>query len=79
MTYAKVTNKKSKPFDGNFHNYLTREGYTKLSGAPTDYMVKIEGSNRWYRVMQICRSNSGTLFVKTKDNPFLIVQSWDLS
>ena len=79
MTYAKITNKKYKPFDGNIHNYLTREGYTKLSGAPTDYMVQLVDSNRWYRVMQICRSNSGTLFVKTKDNPFLIVQSWDLS
>ena len=78
MTYAKVTNKKSQPFDGNIYNYLTREGYTKQSGAPTDTMVKIEGSSRWLRVYQYCVSNSGTLFVKTKDNPFLIVQSWDI-
>ena len=77
-TYAKITNKKHQPFDGNIWNYMTRGGYTKLSGAPTDTMIKIEGSNRWYRVMQICRSNSGTLFIKTKDNPFLIVQSWDV-
>ena len=78
MRYAKITNKKSQRFDGNIYNYLTVDGYTKLSGAPTDTMVQLEGSNRWYRVMQICRSNSGTLFVKTKDNPFLIVQSWDI-
>ena len=79
MRYAKITNKKSQPFDGNIYNYLTVAGYTKQSGAPTDTMVQLEGSNRWYRVMCYQISNSGTLFVKTKDNPFLIVQSWDLS
>ena len=77
--YAKIKNQKKQPFAGNIYNYLTVGGYTKMSGAPTDTMVQLEGSNRWYRVMQICRSNSGTLFVKTKDNPFMIVQSWHLS
>ncbi len=78
MTYAKITSVKHSMFTGNIYNYMTTEGYTKLSGAPTNTMVKIEGSNRWYRVRQICRSNSGTLFIKTKENPFLIVQSWDV-
>ena len=77
MYYAKITERKESPFTGNFRNYLTVEGYTKRSGAPTDYMVKIEGSNRWYRVMNFCNSNSGTLFVKTKDNSFLVVRSED--
>ena len=78
MTYAKITYRKFSNFRGNIHNYMTVNGYTKQSGAPTNKMVKIEGSNRWYRVYQYCVSNSGTLFIKTKENPFLIVQSWDV-
>ena len=78
MEHATVTNRKHSPFTGNFRNYLTADGYTKRCGAPTNKMVKIEGSNRWYRVMQYCVSNGGTYFVKTKDNPFLIVYSWDM-
>ena len=78
LEYAKITEKKKAPFTGNFYNYLTRDGYTKRSGAPTSLMVKIKGSNRWYRVMNFCNSNSGTLFIKTKDNPFLIIPSWEV-
>jgi len=73
LEYAKITERKHSPFTGNFRNYLTRDGYTKRSGAPTSLMVKIEGSNRWYRVYQVCFSNSGTDFIKTKENPFLII------
>ena len=73
--YAKITERKHSPFTGNIWNYLTVDGYTKRSGAPTNLMVKIEGSNRWYRVMQDCFSNSGTDFIRTKNNPFLIVRS----
>jgi len=28
--------------------------------------------------MNYCISNSGTLFVKTKDNPFLLVRDYDI-
>ena len=77
MTYANVTNSKVSYFNGNYNNYMTVDGYTKRSGCPTNFMVQLAGSNRWYRVMNFCNSNSGTLFVKTKDNPFLIVNSWD--
>ncbi len=73
LEYAKITERKQSPFTGNLWNYLTVDGYTKRSGAPTSLMVKIEGSNRWYRVMQVCFSNSGTNFIKTKENPFLII------
>ncbi len=78
MRYAKLTHRKYSAFRGKIYNYMTVDGYTKKIGAPTNKMVKIEGSNRWYRVMQYCASNSGTLFIKTKDNPFLVVQSWDV-
>ena len=77
MQYANVTNSKVSFFNGNYGNYMTVDGYTKRSGCPTNLMVQLAGSNRWYRVMFYQISNSGTLFVKTKDNPFLVVRSED--
>lgn len=74
VQYANVTNTKECRFKGDYRQYMTVDGYTKRSGCPTDYMVQIEGSKRWYRVMNYCTSNSGTLFIKTKQNPFLIVE-----
>ncbi len=79
MHYAEIQESKESPFKGNIRNYLTVDGYTKRSGAPTDYMVRLEGSLRWYRVMYLSSSNSGTLFVKTKINSFLVVRSEDIS
>jgi len=79
MQYAEIQESKVSPFKGNIYNYLTVNGYTKRSGAPTDYMVRLEGSMRWYRVMNFCNSNSGTLFVKTKNDSFLVVRSEDIS
>ena len=77
MTYANVTKSKVSYFNGNHWNYMTVTGYTKQSGCPTNFMVQIAGSSRWYRVRCYQVSNSGVLFIKTKDNPFLIVNSWD--
>ena len=77
MEYANVINHKISYFKGNYRNYMTSGGYSKRSGFPTDFMVQLAGSNRWYRVMIYCVSNSGTLFVKTKENPFLAVRSED--
>jgi len=79
MQYAKIQESKESPFKGNIYNYLTVDGYTKRSGAPTGYMVRLEGSLRWHRVMNFCNSNSGTLFVKTKNNSFLVVRLEDIS
>jgi len=79
MKYAKIQESKESSFTGNIYNYLTVDGYTKRSGAPTNYMVRLEGSIRWYRVMNFCNSNSGTLFVKTKNDSFLVVRSEDIS
>ena len=77
MQYANVTQSKVSYFKGNYNNYITVGGYTKQSGCPTNFMVQLAGSNRWYRVMNYCISNSGTFFVKTKDNSFLVVRSED--
>lgn len=43
---------------------MTRDGYTKRSGAPTDRMIRLQGEMRWRRLMVWQFSNSGTLFVK---------------
>lgn len=75
IEYAKVTKSKVSYFNGDYRNYMTADGYTKRTGCPTNFMVQIQGSKRWYRVMNYCVSNSGTLFVKTKDNSFLVVKA----
>ena len=77
IEYAKVTKSKVSYFNGDYRNYMTRDGYTKRTGCPTNFMIQLQGSNRWYRVMNYCTSNSGTLFVKTKDNSFLVVKPED--
>ena len=78
IQYAQIAESKTSPFDGNMRNYMTVGGYTKRSGAPTDHMVRLQGETRWRRVRVYCNSNSGTLFVKTKTNSFLVVRDWDL-
>ena len=78
VKYANVTNSKVSFFNGCTRHYMTVAGYTKRCGVPTDFMVQLEGSNRWYRVYNYCNSNSGTLFVKTKTDKFLVVNSWDV-
>lgn len=79
MTRVTITDSKRVPFTGDIRNYMTVAGYTKRTGAPTDYKVQINGSNRWYRVYNFCSSNSGTLFIKTKRSNFTIISNtWDL-
>ena len=79
MTRVMITERKQVPFTGNIRDYMTVDGYTKRSGAPTDYKVQIQGSNRWYRVYDYCTSNSGTLFIKTRTSSFTVIQNdWEL-
>lgn len=78
IEYAKIANVKHSPFEGNIRNYYTVDGYTKRVGVPLDYMIQLEGETKWRRVRQFCNSNSGTNFVATKDNPFLVVNDYDL-
>lgn len=78
LTYAQVTESKQAPFTGNIRNYMTVDGYTKRSGAPTDWVIKVKGSNRWRRVYNFCNSNSGTLFISTKQSNFTVVNDYDL-
>ena len=56
---------------------MTVDGYTKRSGAPTSYMIRLEGETRYRRVMCWQFSNSGTLFVRFKGAD-LIVSGCDI-
>jgi hypothetical protein len=78
VSYAIIKEVKLDTFKGDHRLYLDTMGYTLRRGSPTDYKVKIEGSNVWRRVFYYCVSNSGTLFVKTKKDSFLVVNQYDL-
>ncbi len=51
---------------------MTRDGYTKRSGAPTSTMLLLEGETRWRRLMCWQFSNSGTCFVRIKGECFVV-------
>ena len=51
---------------------MTREGYTKRSGAPTSRMVRLQGEKRWRRLMIWQFSNLGTLFVNLDGKPHVV-------
>ena len=51
---------------------MCSSGYTKRSGAPTSYMVRLDGSKRWRRVMCWQFSNVGTLFVRIGGEEYII-------
>lgn len=51
---------------------MTREGYTKRSGAPTSRMIRLQGEKRWRRLMVWQFSNLGTLFVKIDGKPHVV-------
>ena len=77
--YATVLTTVKSPFEGNVWNYMSSvDGYTKSKGCPTDYMVRVKGSNRLLRVYNYCTSNSGTLFVYFNGGS-QIVNDYDLN
>lgn len=56
---------------------MTVDGYTKRSGAPTSYMIRLAGETRWRRLMAWQFSNAGTLFVRIKGEN-MIVNEFDI-
>ena len=51
---------------------MTREGYTKRSGAPTALMIRLQGEKRWRRLMAWQFSNLGTMFVNIDGKPHVV-------
>lgn len=54
------------------HYGVTVFGYSKLSGAPTAHMIKLQGEKRWRRVMVWCFSNASTAFIRIKGEPHIV-------
>ena len=51
---------------------MTVDGYTRRSGAPSSYMIRLAGERRWRRVMIWQFSNVGTAFVRVKGQALII-------
>lgn len=43
---------------------MTVDGYTYRNGGPTSRLVRLDGEKRWRRLMVLCFSNVGSLFLK---------------
>lgn len=56
----------------NPYSGLTADGYTKRSGAPTSKMIRLQGENRFRRLMCWQFSNAGTLFVRIKGVCYIV-------
>lgn len=57
---------------------MTSDGYTKKSGAPTGWMILLEGEKRYRRVMVWQFSNAGTVFVRVRGEALIIRNEWDI-
>lgn len=57
---------------------MAADGYTLSSGAPTSYLIRLEGEKIWRRVMCVQFSNAGTLFIRMNGENF-VVNEFDLS
>jgi hypothetical protein len=56
---------------------ISADGYTLKSGAPTTWLIRLEGEPRFRRLMCWQFSNASTLFVRVKGEP-LVVNQHDL-
>ena len=45
---------------------MAASGYTLASGAPTSMLVMLQGEKRWRRLMVVCFSNVGSLFLNIR-------------
>lgn len=60
-------------------NYgMGRDGYTLRSGAPTWYLIQLQGEKRWRRLMVWQFSNAGTCFVRVKGKALIVSHTWDI-
>lgn len=60
----KITHVKRAPFPHGVRWGMTAGGYTAASGAPTDYLIRLDGAKRWRRLMFYQISNAGSCFVR---------------
>ena len=48
------------------------DGFTVRSGAPTSWLIRLDGEARWRRLMIWQFSNAGTLFVRIKGRALIV-------
>lgn len=63
-----------RPFTGHPSSGRDVSGYGRR--IPTDWAIQL--GNRWHRVYVCCYSNTGTAYIRTKSDPFLVVRDCDL-
>jgi hypothetical protein len=63
-----------RPFAGHPWSGRDASGYGRR--IPTDWAIQL--GSRWHRVYVCCYSNSGTTYIRTKSDPFLVVRDYDL-
>lgn len=61
-----------KRVDIPLNRRLTADGYTPRAGSPSDWMIRLEGENRWRRVYCWQFSNCGTLFIRVNGQPIVV-------
>lgn len=54
---------------------MAASGYTLRSGAPTSYVVRLEGERRWRRLMVRQFSNAGTCFLRIRGASVIVYDS----
>ncbi len=67
VNYLKISEVRSAKINNNAKPRLNRDCYTKMSGSPTQYMVRLVSTGRWHRVYEFCISNCPSFHIKTKD------------
>jgi len=71
---AKIVEKKQTKTP---HWGMTADGYTLRGGAPTSWMIRLDGEKKFRRLMIWQFSNAGTCFVKIKGE-CLVVRDYDM-
>jgi len=64
VEYADTTDAEWRERPIDVRPYLTVHGYTKQYGAPSSWMVRLDGSKVWRRVYIYQISNAGSAFVR---------------
>ena len=75
--YATLQQIKVKHPSGIALSRSIKDGYGRR--IPTEYLIRIDGSNRWLRVYMLYVSNQVTYYVSTSNNNFIVVNHQDLN
>lgn len=72
QNYLEISEVRSAKVDTTARPRLTVDGYTKLSGSPTHYKVRLASTGRWHRVYCVQFSNCPSFHIKTREGDRVI-------